>query len=149
MAKKDILLEETPIVVSPTHYIRTSLNYDPSEFDVFEYVDPVSETVPDQVMDLRELLQRSTSGIPIPTRADGYSEEDYPDIWKMDEFELAEFRENLAHKMQEMQSELHVSSKKLEELEEKARQDSAEMAKFRQDNVIKQQKEADKTAETA
>lgn len=106
--------------------LRTWLNTFPPE-DAITYEPPTgpSETIPDQVIDLRLMIDRATSGIPQPQRQDGYSEEDYPDIWKMDEFELAEYRESIAHQMVSMRDELHVASKKLEELERLANEEQS------------------------
>jgi hypothetical protein len=117
------------------------LNYNDADPIIFEYVSPISDTVPDMVPDLRLMLDRSQSGIPVPMRQDGYSEEDYPDIWKMDEFQVAEYRTNLAEEMQQMQQELHVSAKRLEELEEATRQQDEQKRKDSVTQQIKNQKE--------
>jgi len=105
-------------------FINTWLTFSPDQADVYEYVSPISETVPDMETDLRLMLERSASGIPVPMRNDGFSEDDYPDIWKMDEFELAAFREELADQMTNMKDELHVASKRLEEIQEEERKKS-------------------------
>lgn len=137
-----VLVEEMQIMYndglfSPP-FFQTPYNFDPAAQTNFEHPVGVSETVPDQLIDLRLMLQRSASGIPVPMRQDGYSLEDYPDIFKMDEFELVEFRENLAHNMQVMKDELHVASKQLEDLENAARiQDQ------QRNNVVTNQQNSD------
>lgn len=109
------------IQLPPVYAIETWLTYNPHRPDVYEYVSPISETIPDMVPDIRLLLERSSQGIPVPTRADGYSEQEYPDLFKMDEFEIAEFRENLAHQMQDLDQQLAVSTRQLDLLETERR----------------------------
>jgi len=118
------MLKQSKISVASSSYpyvLRTWLNYSVDDPDVYEYPKGESMTVPEMVPDLRLMLDRAASGLPVPTRNDGYSPEDYPDIFKMDEFELVAFREKLAEDMTKMDEELHVASKKLEEIEDAQR----------------------------
>lgn len=138
--KKDVLVSEDLTALNPPtplYQLNTWLTYSPDEAHVYEPCFGPSETVPDMTIPLELMLERTQSGIPVPTRQDGYSDEDYPDIFKMDEFELAMFRESLAEQMTEMQDQLHIASKALEEKEELARKNA----------VTKQQEETDKKSE--
>lgn len=117
--------------------VTTSANFSEELFNNFEYPEGVSETVPDMTVDLRLMLNRQASGMAIPYHEAPYAEEDYPDFFKMDEFELAEYRLDLAHKMKDMENELHISSKKLEELQEQQRKNAVTKQQQKDENPPK------------
>lgn len=116
----------------------TSANYSEDLANNFEYPVGESETVPDMTVDLRLMLNRQASGMMVPYHQAPYSEEDYPDFFKMDEFELAEYRLNLAHKMKDMEAELHASSKKLEEIQDQQRKNAVTEQQQNRENSQKQ-----------
>lgn len=104
--------EITPI----TRFVRTSANAPLTEqFEHLEYVSSISETVPDMTIDLRSMINRRQNGMTVPHMDGGYSEEDYPEVYKMDEVELMQYRLELAERMESMSHELHAATKKLEE----------------------------------
>lgn len=77
-------------------------------------IDGVSETIPNMVPDLRTLIRRNHNGQMVPLMSGGYTNEDYPELDRMDKVELAQFRMDLADEMQEMKQKLHASAKELE-----------------------------------
>lgn len=95
--------------------IRTCLNYREVVWnDRFEIPEGISETVPDQSMSLRVILDRYTKTGAIPTRTfePEYSEEDvFPDMSSMDLTEIDEYRRNLKADVDEMQAELAKADK--------------------------------------
>lgn len=77
----------------PTAFLRTPYNYNlGDDIKDMEIPDPVSLTVPDMSMPLKTLIERYTRGLPIPTLQPIYSDEDYPDVEKMDFAELHELK---------------------------------------------------------
>lgn len=137
-----------PATPKKTRIMRTSENFEdtPLPYVDFEQVYGPSETVPEMVVDLRTMINRQENGMPVPMFGSGYAEEEYPDLYKMDEVELMQYRLNLAENMEEMSNELHVATK---QLEEKQRLENERIDKERQEFVIKQQKEAEKLASKA
>lgn len=118
--EKDTLQAEQPQPY--TRYVRTSANAPLTEvFEHFEYVSNVSETVPEMTVDLRSMIQRRNNGQIVPVHEGGYSEEDFPEVYKMDEVELMQYRLDLAEQMKEMTDELHYASKELERKQEEAK----------------------------
>lgn len=93
--------------------LRTSANYYPKPYDN-EKPYGESETIPDQDTNLKEIIIRSQQGY-APTQLNGlYTDAEIPDLEIMDEFEIIEYRENLAEKMLDLQEQHHQYSKELE-----------------------------------
>lgn len=66
-----------------------------------------SETIPNQAMSLRELLQRFVRGQAVPpARQGGYEEEDFSDFDKLDKFEKMEMAINVRQEIRAMQEEM-------------------------------------------
>jgi len=105
-------------------YVTSSATFSQDLLLNFEHPTGASETIPDMTIDLRLMLNRRASGMPIPSFEAPYSEDDYPDFFKMDEFELAEYRLDLAQKMQQMSTEMHNASKALERAQDESRKTS-------------------------
>lgn len=85
-----------------------------------------SQTVPDQTLSLKELLDRYARGLPIVgEKFPIYNgdEEDLPDLKKMDLSEIADLKEKLDKQIKEQQGELliqqHAETKKQNEIEQR------------------------------
>lgn len=61
----------------------------------YEQAVGISATVPDQTISLRELISNHTRGLPIPEFLPLFSDEEIPDINKMDLTEIDELRRSL------------------------------------------------------
>lgn len=85
--------------------MRNALNYDhnldPGEVNLFP-----SLTVPDQALDLREILRRFAAGIPMDIgKIPVYDEDnDLPDFRKMDLAEREEWRQRFQEELDELRS---------------------------------------------
>lgn len=126
MSKKANLQESEPLLsgLLKVRYVVTSANFSQDVATNFEHPFGSSETVPGMTIDLRLMLQRQAAGVPIPTHHGVYSDNDYPDFWKMDEFELSQYRLELAENMKRMSDELHLASKELERKQDEERNKS-------------------------
>lgn len=89
-----------------------------------------SQTQPDEVLSIREMLNRHTSGVPIPgtNREPIYYPEELghvPDVERMDLTEIAEMVEHVTEKRKTLESELkkreadELAAKKAREKEER------------------------------
>lgn len=91
-------------------FIRTSSNFkDTITADDFEHPVGESMTVPDQAMSLRTILERYTQGLPLTNvhmREPLYSDEEFPDLDRMDLSEIQELRDQTKYDIQRLDSEL-------------------------------------------
>lgn len=73
---------------------------------------PVGEsmTEPDLSLTIPELLDRHARGLPLPFYEADYSELDLPDFDAMDLVEIAEYRENLAAHIYDLQEEQRLAA---------------------------------------
>lgn len=88
---------------------------------------------PQQVVPLERLLNHRNHGIPVPVFNGVFSEEDTPDIQKMDFVDIAYLKEQTAEGIKQSQEDLHALNKQYEELlrdqAEKARRAKEEAEK--------------------
>ena len=81
---------------TPEPMFRTSSTYELGQLlHDYEQAVGISATVPDQTISLRELISNHTRGLPIPEFIPLFSEEEIPDINKMDLTEIDELRRSL------------------------------------------------------
>lgn len=75
----------------------TAYNYEVSDIRNYEIPTGISQTVPNEVLTPREMLDRYTRGLPLSTYPVEpiYSEEELPDIQRMDLDELHDYRMEL------------------------------------------------------
>lgn len=84
--------------------------------DKVEDLSGPSMTRPDSVVPLEQLLNHRQKGIPIPYFNGVFSEEDTPDIQKMDFLEIAQLREDTAAGIEAAKEDYHALTKQMEEL---------------------------------
>lgn len=101
------------------------LNYHPS-FNESEKGGGISQTIPEQTLSIRELLQRHQAGIPIDVRTDGmFNEDDDDEIFSnlktLDLTELRDLRNEMDEAIKKAQKERadYFEQQKLNELEQK------------------------------
>jgi len=87
--------------------IQSVITYSPDTIDNFENVDPHSLTVPDMAMSLQEIMEKFTQGGTLLGHDPVYYDDEFPDISKMDYFDLQQM-------MEDNQSELSVIKAELE-----------------------------------
>lgn len=90
--------------------IRSNYNREYDNAERFEQVDPISMTIPDQSMSVREIMERYARGIPFEAgRIPIYTGEDseFPDWDKLDISEQYQLIEENRERILEMQRELH------------------------------------------
>ncbi|QCS37352.1 hypothetical protein [Tortoise microvirus 90] len=92
----------------------------------------ISQTVPDQSLSLRELVTRQSQGLPIPMKHPIFSDQEIPDLKKLDLAEIQELKE--------------VAASQVNSLRQKLQQ--AELAE-RQAVLAEKQKNLDKAASAA
>lgn len=76
-----------------------------SEGDMEHPIGP-SETVPDQTLSLKEILNRFVNGREIPSFQAVYSEEEFPDFSRMDLTELAEYKELNRQRIKDLEASI-------------------------------------------
>lgn len=105
---------------SPKKFIRTSMNFVFAD-DSGDYETPVgvSRTVPDMSMSLRELLEKHTRGFPVPQFQGVYSDEELPDLDRLDLTEIQEIREGVALGIEDLKLDIEKQKKKFFELTKK------------------------------
>lgn len=89
---------------------RDSSNY--TKYELEKDLEPavgISMTVPDQTIPLKELIERHTRGLPVPTFVPLFSDEELPNIQKMDLAEIEEYKRQLAEDIEYYQSQLQQS----------------------------------------
>lgn len=74
----------------------TPFNYDHTSDYVFEYVDEISDTVPEGALSIRELFERSARGLPlsVSSRPPVYDGEHYLDNEGVDDEEFSYFAQD-------------------------------------------------------
>lgn len=89
--------------------VQNSLNYDYTDW-LGEINDQPSQTIPDQTMSLKEIIERHTRGLPALGREPIYHGDDIeiPNFSTMDLAEQQEMRENLHDYVEEQQEKLRV-----------------------------------------
>jgi hypothetical protein len=90
----------------------------------YEQAVGISATVPDQTISLRELISNHTRGLPIPEFLPLFSEEEIPDINKMDLTEIDELRRSLRTEIDWLQEGQYQNFE--EQIEEKTNTESGE-----------------------
>lgn len=104
-------------------FIRTPMNYVHGELaSDFEAVNPVSLTVPDQTLTVREQLKRFRGGT-INGLAGEFMErdEDAPDFSKMDNIEIIQWREQAVAESEAIAERFREASRVLADKDEEAR----------------------------
>lgn len=126
-------------LISTLPKLRSTANYTHHSQD-FETVSSLSETVPQQSLQLSTLLQRNAQGIPIPVHQGAYNETDTPDLDKMSKTDIAQYRIDLALDMLDNEQKYHEATKALEQLknEEIEALKQAEIAKKQAENPPQQ-----------
>lgn len=121
MKKKNIQVTEPQPVAVRTHF-RTSTTFSEDDVQNFEFPIGASETIPNQVLTPKEMLERYTHGLPVPTSIQEpiYSEMELPDFHKMDIDELHDYQENLQNEIRLNEEAIRASeeaeAEKLKEL---------------------------------
>lgn len=96
--------------------LNTSMNYVPDERpEYFDRPTGPSMTVPDTLMSLREMVEKHTQGLPIPTFAPMYYDIDLPDLRKLDLTEIDELYDDIMTKRAKHQQDLDDAYEAAEE----------------------------------
>lgn len=114
MAKKVQIAENA--IERPKRAVRSSANFILKPTDQ-ETPTGISLTVPDMTMDLKTMIARRNNGMIIPMQDGQFYDEDYPEVYKMDQVELIEFRLRNAQRIEELLEEQHEATKLLEQLQ--------------------------------
>lgn len=88
---------------------------------MLEHPDPVSVTIPGEVVDLASLIKRSLSGQSITGFDDGYSDEDFPDLHTMDTLDIMTMRHDNLDYIAELQAKEEEIARELAERKKKER----------------------------
>lgn len=88
---------------------QNSVNYALQDAHV-EWPEGESMTEPDLSLSIPELLDRHARGLPLPFYEADYSDLDLPDFEAMDLVEIAEYRENLAAHIHDLQEEQRLAA---------------------------------------
>lgn len=94
MKKKNVKATQPLSEIPFKRFNRSTRNYHPGE-SPGDYEEPtgVSITVPDQTLSLRTLLDRHTRGLPVPMNQGTYSDQDLPDLNRLDFTEIDALKE--------------------------------------------------------
>lgn len=111
--------------------IQNHLNYEPSDHPGEINLDP-SETVPDQSMSVKELMDRYARGLPLNGKTPVYTgeDDDMPDLARMDLAEREEYAERVAQELEEIKERLNKRAKEIEDIK-KLKADSEELRKLK------------------
>jgi len=90
------------------HQVRTGLNPERSILP--------SLTEPEQVTPLELILNHRSRGIPVPIFNGVFSDQDTPDLMKMDFIEIAQLKETTLEGITQAKEDLHALTKRYEEL---------------------------------
>jgi len=101
---------------TPKRTLRSSANFVLLPSDL-EFTTGISKTVPDMTIDLRTMINRRANGMTVPTHSLGYSDDDLPDLDKMDTVEILQYRTENAAQIEKLMADQHLATKKLEALQ--------------------------------
>lgn len=90
---------------------------------------------PQQVVPLERLLQHRNKGIPVPVFNGVFSEQDTPDIQKLDFVEIALLKEQTTEGIQQSKEDLHALNKQYEQLLRDEAEKAVRLRKSSRNNV--------------
>lgn len=113
---------------------RTPYKYDHTKQKYAHNTKP-SMTVPQMALSIREIVDKFTRGVPVPSRTPSYSDEFIPDIDTLDFVERDALHEASIARVQELNDELKAhKSARLKREQEKLKKEEAERSEAPDDN---------------
>lgn len=79
--------------------IRTQLSFDASEASNYEHPVGISQTVPDQGLSLRDLIDQQNKGLQPKLNESHYTDDFMPDLTRYDVTEIAEMHETITEQI--------------------------------------------------